>query len=478
VTDPRGRFETEPVVPAGVVRVVHLERRMHFGQELDPTLFVVPEGLQEGAAHDLELILQEGDHRMDVQVAHRGRGVPASVEVRLEKMHGGLTRTCATDPQGRLEVSFDGVEGIESVHLLAWAENLASSPRRVDFPWQDETVALELEVTGQVLVRARATSGEPLAGLWIWANQRHARTDVEGRALFERVAVGKGRVGVGASSEWEEVEVSPGRVAEVDFVLPHERAVAGCVVDEAGKALGNVSVCVSLNTSSISLSTGADGKFQVYGPPGKNDGTVRVRLGLGPATDRFHPDQVSVPFGTLDLIFRRKADVKTESSALSLIDAQTRRSIERGQVVLYREGFPDWYDDYEIQDGVVVCSFKPLPDLRMRTIVPGYRDRVLDLIEFGQRAGRVEPLVLPLEPGFARWLRVHDVESDKPISGARIFDGDVPVATTDADGKALVDLARWPAELRISSEGFETDTWSRWELAEDPFQTIWLDQVE
>lgn len=338
-TDDSGRFETEAVVPPGVVRAWYIGKSDEGGQrrELEPTLIAVPEGLEGGGAHQVELILKEPRVWLEAQVLRRGADPRARIQVACKSPGAHRSWTESTDSEGHARIGFSPIEAGDEVTLVARLENEMSRPVRVVHPWPDEVLLLELEPAGEIAVNVVDSSGQSIPNQFVSTLDRtcSGRTDSDGRVILGPLAAGPQTVR--SEEATLDVVVPGGGLVEIELVLSaRRRLVSGRVVDETGNGLEGVLVVVSHPMGSSSVSSDSDGRFSVLHEAGEVEGSVRVELGMGAGAARFQPEQVSVPPGTQDLLFQRLSTPRAVELSFALVDAHSRDSISEGSLFTYR----------------------------------------------------------------------------------------------------------------------------------------------
>lgn len=485
VTDEGGRFETEFVVPAGVVRAYHAgtQTSAGFGQhrELEPTLFVVPETSSSHPVHEIELALMEPVATLDVHVLRNGAPAQASVGVTL--LRRGWS--AATDELGRVQLEFGALEPNAELRLVAHGEHLMSRKAELRFPWPDEVVVLELEPAGAIRVRTLDPQGTPLSRRYVSIPEAKQGefTDADGVAFLKPVLAGPATV-VAWGSEPRTVMVQAGGVAEIDLVLSEvrRRIVSGSVVDEEGNGLARIGLVVRSGYTSGTVLTEQDGSFEVGWPSDSFVDLVHVEIGQSADEDRYEPEEITVPLGTTELVLRRVASKPSVELSFLLIDARTRQPVEEGRVIVLRERLPCGCEASPTRDGLVVCSFKPFDDVVFVGRAPGYRDRSVSWRDLEREERNSEPVTLALEPGFAQTFQLVDCATDQPIAGARILEEREGVlellALTDGEGQAHLELARWPGVLHALADGYESDSLLCSDYLDDALLAFCLDQEE
>jgi hypothetical protein len=467
VTDASGAFETEPVIPPGIVRAWAVAR------ELERSEFLVTEISDAEPMHEIELVWIEPNASVDVLVTQDGAPAKAWVDW-LRSESRGWNRA-DTDPLGRAHLDVSRMMPGATLRLAAHGESSASPWKELVFPWPTEVVQLELEPMGSVLVRLRDRLGRPMQGELVQIldlEARHeGRTDAFGQAVVERVLAGPARVFVTWGEE-QTIDVPAGRRLEIDVVVENERLVAGRVLDEDGAGLGEVRVYAYTDGGGYSIPTEEDGSFAIRCEESEQLGPVRVEMGTEVEDDRFEPESVTVRAGTTDLVFRRTSSAESVEVTIAAVDARSLELVSDARFLLFRELYPGSGDSYQAPDGFACCACKPGDDLRFLLRAPGHRDRTIAWTELPDdvRAGDVRAgatLRLTLEPGFDWTVRVIDAETEEPIAGASVLDGDALLATTDISGSARIVLPQWPAELRVVGDGLD-ETWSCQELMDDP----------
>ncbi len=500
VTDAAGRFESEPVVPAGGVRAWHMadpsrpDYVVHL--EVEPESFLVASG-PLGEPLDIELVLVDPPAWLAVEVfGPSGAPAPAKVSWSLHPREISAETPARaggelTDSHGRARLPYPSVDPGTRFALLARGEGeLVSQLVIVEAPPPAEPVRLELDQGGRIRARVLDALGGPLEGqevrLWsedpqVIALSATATTDAAGSALFTAVSPGRFDVMLWrkSSSEWlrQSVEVERGVTAEVELVVPvHPLAAAGKVLDEEGNPLGSVEVSLFRNDGeSGRMLTDEAGRFAFRAPAG---GPVRLSTETDIWGDRYQPAALDVPFGTDDVLFRRVESKPSTHVVLEIVQGRTLARVPGVMVIAFREPLCGDWSYAHGPEGVVELDLKLYGDVGITVEAVGYRRRRLgvpELVRSGPEDGRYR---IELEPGLERALRILDSEDEEPLVGALVYAGELLVSTADGEGRAALDLPSWPVELRIAATGHEDASWAcaDW-LSELEDGYVWLDRA-
>ena len=261
----------------------------------------------------------------------------------------------------------------------------------------------------------------------------------------------------------QEVDVSHGERARAAFVLDADRvelAVSGRLVDADGTPLAERGVDVRVLPAGTrdTAPTDADGRFELFAPPGD---TVVVDAGEGLFSDVYDPGRLEVPFGATDVVLRRVRDVELRHVSFEVVREGTDERIRDVLVMTFRAPDRGDYAFHRAERGLASPRLPIDDETTLVVEAPGHRRAQvrLDALLRGAGAdgiGRVE-----LRPGYARSVRVVAKDDGAPVDGARITANGREVARTDDDGAARIDLDLWPADgIEVAADGFETRSWA------------------
>lgn len=221
-------------------------------------------------------------------------------------------------------------------------------------------------------------------------------------------------------------------------------------------------------------SSTADGHFELRARAGQAAREVWVNAGGGVETELYEPSQQSVPAGSAALVFRRRPSPETRELSLAAIDPQSGRPITDARIFLYRSSWPWDFDLYGAPHGVATCTLRPYEDVLVRAAAIGYLPRTIAWRDVPESARAGKPLSLELARGFEQALEVLDQETLRPLPGARVLAGDVPVALTDDCGHAQVRLDEWPPSLRVELAGYADREFERKKIVCSLTISCWL----
>jgi hypothetical protein len=323
---------------------------------------------------------------------------------------------------------------------------------------------------GSLRVRALEADGTPIAGESISLalrsedlpiDERSAKTPADGVASFDGLATGHYR-----ASSWDErssrwlfasADIEPGAAVEVELRAPDlPLAVAGRVVDAGGRGLEDVQVFVTLGDTSTTTVTDEHGEFSVGSA---ERGDVHVAAAVELWTDRFEPAELDVPSGTRDVVLRQVAARAVTTLGIEIVDRSTLQRIPDAMVLGFIEPARDFWTKHGAPAGVATIELKLYDDVGLAIEAVGYRQRILRAAELARDLPAGELVRVILEPGLARTLEIYDDDTGAPVIAARVLDGERLVATSDGEGRAVVELPTCPAELRIRAAGHADAVW-------------------
>jgi len=465
VTDGLGRFESEPVFRPGFVYAWHAlegEERAR-ALPLERSQIIVQDELAGEPVQEVELVLLEPDAWLRAAVTENGAPALATLHWRTPTARG----TGATDESGHGTIALSRLEPGVGVEL--WAETRdALSPRaRRVFPWPDELVALELRPAASLRAHVRDAIGAPLEDELVSVEDGPgAWTDGDGEARIEHVLAGDAVVRCDA--EQRSVKLVAGEELVLEFVLPAREVVAaGRVLDEGERPLAGVILAAAHVQGAepfATASSDAAGHFELRARPGQAGERVWVCAGGGVESELYEPPEQSAPTGSAALVFRRRASPEACELSLAAIDPRTGQPIPGARIFLYRSVWPWNFDLYGAPNGVATCTLRPYDDVLVRASAVGYVARTIAWRDVPASARAGKPLALELTPGFEHELEVLDRGTLRPLAGARVLAGDLPVATTDERGRARVRLDAWPPSLRVELAGYAEQVYDQKEI--------------
>lgn len=465
VTDALGRFETEAVFPTGFVYAWHAlegEERAR-AMPLDPSQIIVRDEFAGERVQEVELVLVEPDAWLHVQVTADGDPALATLQWRTPNASG----TGTTDASGRGALALSRLE--PGVEVGFWAETrdaVSARARRV-FPWPDELVPLALRPAARIRARVHDALGAPLEDELVSVDDGPgAWTDGDGEARIDRVFAGDAVVRCDA--ERKEVKLLAGEELALEFVLPaRELVAAGRVLDEDERPLEHVFLAAAHVQGAepfATASSDAAGHFELRARPGQAGPNVWVSAAGGVESELYEPREQSAPTGSAALVFRRRPAPEVCELSLVAIDPRTGRQIHGARIFLYRLGSPWNFDLYGAPMGVATCTLRPYDDVLVRASAVGFVARTIAWRDVPASARAGKPLSLELARGFEHELEVLDDETLRPLAGARVLAGDLPVATSDDRGRVRVRLEAWPPSLRVELVGYAEQVYDQKEI--------------
>lgn len=489
-TDAAGRFETGAVVPRGPVRAWHMGANLPIEPE---TLLFEPRS--DGAPMEVVLVLRDPAAWLALEVV-TWNGAPTAAEIRW-RFHPGVVSDSArvrsgrspTDARGRVDLPFPSADpGARMVLLARAGDDLVSDMVVLEAPLADVPLQLVLERGGRIRARVVREGGIPLEGKRIQLRTQdrdlsvdEATSDAAGVASFGAVAPGNYRLEFwhAESSDWiaAHAKGERGRTSEVELVVPVlPLAVAGRVLDEAGLPLEEVRIVAAFDDGHTTTTlTYAGGAFSVTCL-----GSGAVRLSTEPelSGDRYEPAELVVPFGTSDIVIRRREPLPLSTLALEILDRNTLARIPQAMALGFVEPLRENWSFHRAPDGLLALDLKLYEDAWLALDAFGYRRQVLRALDLARAGPEGGPCRVLLEPGLERSLSIFDQQTGQPLRGALVFDAERLVATSDGDGHARVELPSWPAELRIQAADHADGIWAckEW-LAELGDGAIWLERT-
>lgn len=211
VTDASGFFETEPVVPSGMVGV------RAFEGELDRRQFLVPDSAVPEPVHDIELMWIEPNAALEVFVVKDGRPAEARVTWRREPEWVSVE----TDAAGRAHLEITRMEPGARIQVTAQGKRARSCPAELEYPWPAEPIVLELQALATVEVTVRDRSGDLVAGETVHVvgvEDRWGITDARGRVALAPLCAGPALVRCEGGEE-RAIDVVAGMQLDVDMVV-------------------------------------------------------------------------------------------------------------------------------------------------------------------------------------------------------------------------------------------------------------------
>jgi hypothetical protein len=347
-------------------------------------------------------------------------------------------------------------------------------------------VELVLERGGALVARVLEADGRPRAGQELRLDTEDRErpfalgslaTDAGGEARIAGLPPGPLHVRLYGPEGPEEVgtivTIERGVRVDVELRVPHEPlAAAGAVLDAEGQPLAGVQIDARIGARRTTATSDAEGRFALRSA---ERGPVRLAPDLYLQADRFEPRGLEVPFGTPDVVFRQLAVRPPARLELEVVDRASGAAIPRGLALGYVDPERSSWSFHRITDGRVTVELRPYDDVGLAIGAVGYRRKTIRPTEFLSEMEPGTPVRLALEPGLEHWLRVLREADEQPLLDARILDGERLLATTDGDGRARIELATWPTELRVLATGNAERVWTcaDW-LAELDEGTVWL----
>jgi len=478
-TDDDGRFSV--ALSEGLFRAeIHDSTDNSVYPQIEP-FFCIPRKSQE-----LELSYVDPDAWLEVQVV--ANGIPFA-NAEIESHLGNLGGYPKTDHRGKVMLGFPETGPGKKLSLVASGHNkqLISVPVTVSERPPEVPLVLELEPSAHLTVHLMYGNGAPVRDCSLDAAYERdpswpgwsTRTNAVGVGVL---ALPAGRYSIylndSASTQVEkEVDLDWGSDVNLDLQFADVAlAVSGSVIDERGAPLADVHLEVDWPEDSVyedldlgEASTDGDGSF-VFHKAGS--GVLRLTTEKDLLGDRFEPSAVDVPFGTRDVLFRR---VDSRPLAILQVEVVAAHSLEHPkfvQPVLFRP--PSNYSyTLPLYGGLGTIDVKGYPDLSVEFRAVGFRQRTIPVANL-LAANGIQRVVL--EPGFEGNVLVQDRDGDHPpIAGALVMDGDVCLATADANGRIVLGLDHWPDKLIFTAPGYEPEEWrqERW-LGTYDEAVVWL----
>jgi hypothetical protein len=245
----------------------------------------------------------------------------------------------------------------------------------------------------------------------------------------------------------------------------NQLAAAGRVLDELGLPLVLVTPRI-LEWSADgeawkSVTSRADGGFQVWTEPVQ---AVYLRCACGLFSNRFEPHDLTVPFGTVGIEFRREPRRTRVERTIRIVDQESGSGVERSWFGMWEPGERDRGTWSRYDAGPFDTGFPVGVPVVLTAVAPGYMDRELG---FTSMPGDMAPIRIELERGFSRDLAILDCRDRRVLQWARILAGGRVVGVTDENGIAQVRLAAWPDVMLVECLDYETIEWNP---AESPTQ--------
>ncbi|MCZ6597257.1 MAG: carboxypeptidase-like regulatory domain-containing protein [Planctomycetota bacterium] len=503
VTDAHGRFRVETPPVHGVVRFDHEPdgspgpNRLY--RPITPA-FLLVDGSHDEALRHVELRVHAPPEEFLIDVFDAGgRPSPeAEVSVFLEGEDGlGLpadrTMRGWTDERGRHRfLVHGGLEPWSRLTVLAMRGEEVSPSTVWTGPLQRGPYEVQLALGAAIDVTVLGEVG-PYADIEVFAGvvddesglRRYSSgsTDADGRLRLSPLAAGSYRVRAYdmEAGRWARgtVEVRSGEAVALTLTFPPgdpapPLAAAGRVVDEKGLPLAGVNLlCLGDNWehtwwNNESVETKEDGSFEWRTDPMRS-----VRIHPLISEDRFDPPFAEVPFGTTDLLFRRTVSVEEREVLFLVRDGETGNDVSDAEVMcLLPSSFHNYVTETTFR-GEARLELKLHDDALVVTDARGYRRDTRRLLDALERTEDGLVCRIDLVRGFLREVQILDDATDEPIAGAVLEHEGVRVATTDARGRATVELAAWPREITVRVEGYRATTWAPVEDVDYP-EPAWL----
>ncbi|HEX6882640.1 MAG TPA: hypothetical protein VF530_04610 [Planctomycetota bacterium] len=478
LTGADGSFTTDPVLASGAVRVWHKgpapDPTLLHHLEIRPETLLLPEPPPGADFEPVELLLVDPPAWVEVEVVH-ANGVPAEAQLRWlfrPPAGGGTMMRAPTGADGRARVAFPRIDPGAYLLLVACTAEEVSEIVRVDAPPDGERVRLVLEEGGRVRVHVLEADGRPRPGQQVAVEDPEAlhrlldlgsQTGADGVALVSGVPPGPRRAQFHDEETSETVRamvtVERGLTVDVELRVPDlPIAAAGRVLDAEGRPRSYVTVVATIAGRSDSVQTDTEGAFSIGWK--RERGPVRLTIDAGLTEDRYLPAALEVPFGTRDVLFRCAETRPTVTLALEVVEEKSGALLPGAMVLGFLEPARSSWSFHRATEGLATLQLKPYDDVGLAIEAVGYRRRIVSATELLRDAPAGTPARVALAPGLERWLQVLDEEDDAPLLDARVLDGERLVATTDADGRAWIDLAQWPAELRVEAAGHAQGRWT------------------
>lgn len=512
VSDGEGRFESEPVLGVGRLRLWQMgeatppadDKRHPKGLRLLRETFVILPGL---ADFEVELELLRPAHVLHVDVCDRldqpSEGAHVSLQILSSPERGSPEHDVwmqTTDAAGSAEFALYDVSRTHALGLVAELRDgrggpvLVSERRVVDLPLlvaNDTPERLVLHEAARLLVRTVDEAGTPIAAryvslvvenesLFAWLPE-NKRTGADGEVRFDGLPPGVYGVSAdeGISRARDRIEMMRGFEQEHELVVDDgapRLAAAGVVLDEAGAPLPRVSVVVVFGEGGRSGGTRStritddQGRFEFRAAP--CDG-LTVVLDEDLQGDEYEPARTSASFGAGDLVFRRTRRFARRKLDLEIVDAGMGERVGRAHVSTVRPPGTASYEFEVAVDGLLTIFVSEHPDVRLLIDSPGYRRQFVAPLELLSSGPRRSLLRVELERGLLRPIEVHSVSEDGAretlLLGATVWEGSRLLGVTDDEGQLSLDLGHWPATpLRVEASGHHTASWHPADGAGEP----------
>ena len=483
-TDPDGRCATDAEFPACCVALALAlaPEAEGLGLSLVPELVALPvEPCAAVAADGYLQVALVTPRRAAVQVRQPGGGSVAGAEVGIVGLaHPGMLSTGA-DGLAWLLLPEGPLQG-RTVRCAARLAAAGLISDECEFPLDGAAPGTRLGTLlllpgAQVVLQVVDDQGAPVSAARCVAQaapgaieaplfQRHALTTSGGRCSV--AGLPPGRWQVWAEDSRREPACSPVEILDLlrggtatavlalgPVVLQERVGLAGRVVDASGRGCPGVPIWFTSDDGegwSGMAETAADGSFAsgtwLEGFP-RAIKLWTVQDGLGSGAE---PRQLTVPFGTCNVLLRVAAEVRPTRVSFQVLDAETGE-------VLRDAALERWLPDARRWEAVGTSDVRGLVQIterfaepaRFRLCAPGYRT-----VERNLRGGSEAAwhLRVELPPGTFQEVMVTDARTEAAMAGVEAWIGRHLVGTTDAQGRVCIDSPLRAREVHLRKPGY------------------------